>query len=253
MGIHKFGTHFGEALSCTLVLPFLEKLSVHLKWNKGALVDEEQIRALVDLLQHDSKIKMFEIEMVSMNDESAVLFAETFRANTTIKHLHLERHAFLSAGSALAFVRALPESHSLESIHFNGEMTTWYNERVLLPNIIEVLGHTQLRTISVTGLYLQDEIVQQILDTLQRISHHFTKVDIVYPDAWRKKIQHQTYENHESVIRQKWMDNYFNETPRTPMNEDLFIAIMHAKKADKEQPFPSPNILYKLMRAVAMN
>jgi hypothetical protein len=49
------------------------------------------------------------------------------------------------------------------------------------------------------------------------------------------------------------MDNYFAKTPRTPTKQDLFIAIMHAKKADEEQPFPSPNILYKLMREVATN
>ena len=188
-----------------------------------------------------------------MNDESAVLFADSFRENETIKHLHLERHAFLSAGSALAFIRALPESHRLESIHFNGEMTTWYNERLLMPNIIEVLGYTKLRTISVTGLYLQDEIIQQVIDILQRNPHHFTKVDIIYPDAWRKIIQRETYDNHLSVIREKWLYNYFTETPRPPTNEDLFNAIMHAKKADKEQPFPSPNILYELMRVESTN
>jgi hypothetical protein len=74
------------------------------------------------MLQHDTKIKMFEIEKVSMNDERAVLFAETFHQNTTIKHLHLKSCAFLGASSALAFVHALPES-----IHF-----LWWDNNLVL-------------------------------------------------------------------------------------------------------------------------
>jgi hypothetical protein len=114
--------------------------------------------------------------------------------------------------------------------------------------------HPLIRTLSVMGLYLQDELFHQIMETLQRILHHFTKVDIIYLDARRKEIQQLTYGNHESVICQKWMNNYFAETPRKSMKQDLFIAIvMRAEKADKEQPFPSPNMLYKLMRKVVSN
>jgi hypothetical protein len=109
-------------------------------WNVE-LVPEEVMMALVDVLQHDSEVKMFKMEMFSMNNERAVLFAESFCQNQTIKHLQLNRHTFSGAGSALDFVRALPESLCLESIHFNGEMTTWCNERNQMPNIIEVLGH----------------------------------------------------------------------------------------------------------------
>jgi hypothetical protein len=144
MDMHKFGIDFGAALSDTLLLPSLERLlSIHPLWNVE-LVPEEVMMSLVDLLQHDSKVKMFEMKMFSMNNERAVLFAESLHQNQTIKHLQLNRHTFLGAGSALDFVCALPESHCLESIHFNGEMTTWYNERDQMPNIIEVLGHTHL-------------------------------------------------------------------------------------------------------------
>jgi hypothetical protein len=252
MDMHKFGIDFGAALSDTLVLPSLERLSIDPSSNEE-VVPEEVITALKDVLQHDSKVKTFEVEMFSMNNERAVLFAELFRQNQTIKHLYLHQNTFLGAGSALAFVRALPESHCLESIHFNGEMTSWYNERDQIASIIEVLGQTRLRTISVTGLYLDEEILRQIMNTLRQISHHYTKVDIAYADAWKREIQQETYGNHESFIRQMWMDNYFKGIPRTPTKHDLFIAIMRAKKADDEQPFSTPNILYTLMKGLVTN
>jgi hypothetical protein len=49
------------------------------------------------------------------------------------------------------------------------------------------------------------------------------------------------------------MDNFLKGIPRTPTMHDLFIAIMRAKKADDEQPFSTPNILYTLMKEVATN
>ena len=252
MDMHEFGIDFGAALSDTLVLPSLERLSIQPSWNEE-VVPEEVMTALKDVLQHDSKVKTFEMEMFSMNNERAVLFAESFRQNKTIKHLRLHRHTFSGARSALVFVRDLPENHCLESIHFNGETTTWYNERDQMPNIIEVLGHTRLKSISVTGIDIKEEIFRQIMDTLKRISHHFTKVDIVYPDEWKREIQKETYANHESFIRKNWMNNYFKEIPRTPTKHDLFITIMRAKREDDEQPFSTPNILYTLMKGMATN
>jgi hypothetical protein len=50
-----------------------------------------------------------------------------------------------------------------------------------------------------------------------------------------------------------WMDNFLKGIPRTPMMHDLFIAIVHAKKVDNEQPFSTPNILYTLMKGVVTN
>lgn len=249
--IERFANHFGQALSGTLVLPNLEKLSVHNRWIQGEMPSVDQIRALVDLVKHDRRIKTFEIDNVCMNDESGVLFAETIHGNTTIQHLELGRNSFSSASSALAFVRALPTTHCLQSIHFTAEEHTWYSEREVVPTIIQVLGHTKLRTIAITGLYLQDEIVERILDTLRQIAHHYIKVDVVYSTAWKRKIQQETYRNHELFIRRKWMDKYLQRITREATNHDHFLAIMHAKKADDEQPFPTPNILYTLMKEVA--
>lgn len=203
---------------------------------------------MVEVLKCDRKITTFEIDNVCLNDEMAILFAGIFHQNRTIKHLNLKNRSFVGARSALAFVCALPDNHALESIHFGADTGRWFNEREQVSSIVEVLSHTHLSKLSITGVVIHYDTYNEIMTNLRLELHHFTKLDVVYEKEWRKEIEREMYWNHSSTVSEKWMDNYIAKRPKAPTKVDLCIAIERAKKADQDTILKSPNTLYSLVK-----
>ena len=249
-----FGLQFGRALSKYLVVSSLRTLSILPHVTQSFNNDNnDNITAMVEVLSGDRKIMTFEIDNVFLNEEMAILFAGIFHQNKIIKHLNLKNRSFLGARSALAFVRALPDNHALESIHFGAEMVRWFNKREQVSSIVEVLCCTHISNLSITGVVIHYNTYNKIMTNLQQVPHHFTKLDVVYEKEWRKEIERETYLNHSCTVGEKWMDNYLAQRPKVPTKVDLCIAIERAKKADQDTILKSQNTLYSLMKGLMSN
>jgi hypothetical protein len=242
----------GIALDIAMASPNLEALSIR-TITYYRIPSIEAIKALAQVLSVDTKLRFLTIEEFNMDSHRGTVLAAAFQKNQTIKTLIMRRHAISPAG-AVSFVKALPHTHSLETIAF--DFCGIDDDSAV--TIIRTLCHTPVKALSLVDNDISQYGYESIVQTLQENKHSLTKLELFndsqnYPwyNVIRLEIDKLTWDNKLQAERDAWVDRVLDDDAHT--EEMVCFALERANRVDKDRFSDAPNMLYYLIKAIILS